>query len=462
MSHPLIKEASRPGEASNIENNDKFQGDRILSADFSTTKSACADNHSPHNAPTSKPSFYLIEPVPGDSGALFGFKEDLKKKFECEFVATVRDKGQICPEHRLEEVEAFLKSKGVEFSCRAIDVESSKEGRLAQTEWNRIDGLEIKRQELQEKITLAKYQSEKNGGQVNESAPEEYQEIKALEEELTGLEKEIQQRRNTAQHLESKAESSYSHMQNWETPLSFQTDLFPVPALDPLLLPEPLRLYAADCAYRMQCPIDFVAIPLLVVFSSLIGAGCAIRPKCLDPWPVIPNLWGGIIGPPSVLKSGALNEAMAPLGFLETAEDKKYETALQEKEIDDLENDIRRDKLKSELKEAVKSEDEGKIGFCKTALLQLESHKKPICCRRFKTNDTTIEKLAEIQKENPRGLLVFRDELVGFLASFDKNGREGDRSFYLEGWNGHSSSPVKTDRISRGTISSNPDRYPQV
>ena len=53
-------------------------------------------------------------------------------------------------------------------------------------------------------------------------------------------------------------------------------------------------------------------------------------------------------------------------------------------------------------------------------------------------------------------MLVFRDELIGFLVTLDKEGREGDRSFYLEGWNGYSPSSVKSDRISRGTISSNP------
>jgi hypothetical protein len=51
---------------------------------------------------------------------------------------------------------------------------------------------------------------------------------------------------------------------------------------------------------------------------------------------------------------------------------------------------------------------------------------------------------------NRRGILVFRDELVGLLRSWDKQGREQDRSFYLEAWNGQGSFPL--DRITRGHV----------
>jgi Protein of unknown function (DUF3987) len=67
-----------------------------------------------------------------------------------------------------------------------------------------------------------------------------------------------------------------------------------------------------------------------------------------------------------------------------------------------------------------------------------------------------VEKLSELLADNPRGLLVFRDEIIGFLASLEKEGREDSRAFYIEAWTGYSSSSVKSDRIKRGTISCNP------
>lgn len=70
--------------------------------------------------------------------------------------------------------------------------------------------------------------------------------------------------------------------------------------------------------------------------------------------------------------------------------------------------------------------------------------------RRYKSNDATIEKLGEMLRENTNGLLILRDELVGLLAQWERSGHEGDRTFYLESWNGSSS--FDTDRIGRGTI----------
>jgi hypothetical protein len=46
--------------------------------------------------------------------------------------------------------------------------------------------------------------------------------------------------------------------------------------------------------------------------------------------------------------------------------------------------------------------------------------------------------------------LILRDELIGLFATWDKDGHEPDRAFYLEAWNGVR--PYTSDRIGRGTI----------
>tara|TARA_Y100001978_G_scaffold157818_1_gene143405 strand:- start:442 stop:1503 length:1062 start_codon:yes stop_codon:yes gene_type:complete len=69
--------------------------------------------------------------------------------------------------------------------------------------------------------------------------------------------------------------------------------------------------------------------------------------------------------------------------------------------------------------------------------------------RRYIVNDTTPEKLVEILKENPNGVLLYRDELRGFLETLGKNGQEGARQMYLEFWQG--TQPFAVDRITRGT-----------
>src|SRR6266849_4245047 len=50
----------------------------------------------------------------------------------------------------------------------------------------------------------------------------------------------------------------------------------------------------------------------------------------------------------------------------------------------------------------------------------------------------------------PNGLLLFRDELSGWLHTMDRPGHENDRAFYCEAWNG--TSAYTYDRIGLGTL----------
>ncbi len=83
-----------------------------------------------------------------------------------------------------------------------------------------------------------------------------------------------------------------------------------------------------------------------------------------------------------------------------------------------------------------------------TAFEESKPEKPP--CLRFIVNDSTAEKLHEILEENLQGVLYIRDELAGWLATLDTKGRERERPFFLEGWNGDGSYTV--DRIGRGTL----------
>ncbi|MEZ5435519.1 MAG: DUF3987 domain-containing protein [Pseudomonadales bacterium] len=56
--------------------------------------------------------------------------------------------------------------------------------------------------------------------------------------------------------------------------------------------------------------------------------------------------------------------------------------------------------------------------------------------------------LGKILIDNPLGTLAYRDELNGLLRSLDKEGQEGARAFYLQGYDGNQS--YTFDRILRG------------
>jgi putative DNA primase/helicase len=70
--------------------------------------------------------------------------------------------------------------------------------------------------------------------------------------------------------------------------------------------------------------------------------------------------------------------------------------------------------------------------------------------RRLVTTDATVEKLAMLLQDNPNGMLVLRDELVGWLKDMDKPGRESTRAFFLECWSGDGKFTV--DRVTRETV----------
>jgi hypothetical protein len=240
--------------------------------------------------------------------------------------------------------------------------------------------------------------------------------------------------------------------EEWPEPEPIRTELLPVEPLPLAIIPEPFRPWVKDVSHRMQVPPDFIATGSIAMAASVIGAGCGIRPKRRDDWLIIPNLWAGVIARPSVLlKTPSLNEALKPLYGLEATAKHAYEEASSAYEIELEAFKAQKEALKADMLAAAKGKKNARLDMeaAKNALKNLQAPEAPIW-RRYRTNDTTVEKLGELLKENPRGLLIFRDELIGFLAALDREDRKSDRGFYLEAWNGYGS--YLYDRIGRGTV----------
>ncbi len=240
--------------------------------------------------------------------------------------------------------------------------------------------------------------------------------------------------------------------EDWPLPGVIKAELYPVPEFDPeALLPEPFREWVIDEADRMPCPPGFIAAAVLVSLGSVIGARCGIKPKTNDDWLVIPNLWGGIVGQPSAKKSPAIGAALTPLNHLIARAKKQHEAEQMAFEDELLVFEARESALEQRIKQEAKKDKSNKLD---KLVAEPQSHRRQAppqpAPRRFKSNDTTIEKLGELLQDNSAGLLIMRDELVGLMTSWDREGREGDRAFYLEAWNGNAS--FDTDRIGRGSV----------
>lgn len=226
----------------------------------------------------------------------------------------------------------------------------------------------------------------------------------------------------------------------------------PVPTLTDAVLPEPLRPWLGDVAERASIPLEFVAAPALVAIGSVVGRRCAIRPMAKNDWWEVPNLWGGIVGPPGVMKSASIAEATKPIHRLvrEAAEVFRRAEGHRGAEMELLK--ARKDAVRDAMRKAAKASDFMKFAALKAELekLAIEELHEEVTERRFMTSDATIEKLGELLNANPFGLLYLRDELVGFLKGLDRDDRAQDRAFYNESWNGKA--PFTVDRIGRGTV----------
>ena len=239
----------------------------------------------------------------------------------------------------------------------------------------------------------------------------------------------------------------------WPKPKPIIAELKPVPAFDAdTLLPAALRPWIIDEAERMPCQPDFIAVAALVALGSIIGARCAIKPKARDNWLIVPNLWGGIVGDPSAKKSPAWGAALKPLDRLIAKALEAHSAELADYETEKVVFDAHKEAIEGRIKEAAKRPSKGDpASIAKELRTHREQAPNAPTLRRYKTNDSTVEKLGELLRENPAGLLVLRDELVGLIATWEREGREGERAFFLEAWNGNQS--FDTDRIGRGHIS---------
>lgn len=180
-------------------------------------------------------------------------------------------------------------------------------------------------------------------------------------------------------------------------------------------LPGVLRDFVAETAAALGCDPAFVALPTLAATASTIGTTRVVALK--SSWREPATVWAAVVARSGTLKSPAFDAAVAPLRRLESdaiaahgAEHDAHGVALlhHERELAAWRRD--------------------KSGGDPPAKPEAPPR------RRFIVADATVEALAPILEANPRGVLLARDELAGWLGGFDayRNGRGADAAHWLE------------------------------
>jgi putative DNA primase/helicase len=191
-------------------------------------------------------------------------------------------------------------------------------------------------------------------------------------------------------------------------------------------------------------PVDYPAIGFLAASASLIGGKRRVRPYPTANWSEPCILWVGVVGDPSTRKSPALDAVTGPLRDLERDHADDHKVVLR-----DWQERVERAKAakknwQQQMDKAVKE------GLPTPHMPDDALDPEEPIRRRTMIMDATPEAVGAILEGNPQGTLHFRDELAGWLTSFDRYS-PGGREFWLEAYGGR---PFVIDRkgAARGPI----------
>ncbi len=185
-------------------------------------------------------------------------------------------------------------------------------------------------------------------------------------------------------------------------------------------LPGPVEEYvrASTHALGHDMPPAMVGVPTLSVLAGAVGNSAKLQLK--KSWTELPTLWCAIVAPSGSTKSPAFDHALRLIYKREHEAKEQYERDL----------------------EAWEDQDD-------------RDHDNKPTRDRFRTGDATPEAVVKILEDNPRGVLLARDEIGAWIGSFDRyvNGA-ADLQFWIEVWGGIQAS---RDRVGDGNVTiSNP------
>jgi hypothetical protein len=149
-------------------------------------------------------------------------------------------------------------------------------------------------------------------------------------------------------------------------------------------------------------------------------------------------IWTALVGIPSSGKSPAMDAVLAPVRTIQEEMGANFSDLRAKYESDKEYAKEKRAQWVLEVKDAVSRGDTPPI-IPETAI-EPDQLIEP----RIIVMDATIEALAQLLAAHPRGVLHVRDELAGWLASFDKYSGGGDRPFWIETFGGR---PYTVDRV---------------
>ena len=198
---------------------------------------------------------------------------------------------------------------------------------------------------------------------------------------------------------------------------------FPVEAL-----PWPLDRFITEAADALRCDPCYIALPMLSVLAGAVGNSRVVKLK--RKWSEPCLLWTVIVSASGTMKSPAWALAKEPLDAIQSAAFAEYRQAR-----------LQYDQAKQEYDAAV--QEWKRSGRQRGDAIPLPLT-EPIA-KRYLVDDLTVETLAPLLEQQPRGLTLCCDELAGWFGGFNqyRSGRGSD----VERWLSiHRAGPITVDR----------------
>ena len=196
-------------------------------------------------------------------------------------------------------------------------------------------------------------------------------------------------------------------------------DRFEAAPLPSGVLPEPLCSFVRDGARAIGCDAAMIALPAFAALGSAIGTSRRVRLK--RTWAEYPIFWTAVVSPSGTQKSPASKLAVQ---FLQAIQDRAFDRHAQ------AVDKHREEQVKYERELA-----DWKRSKAKRLEDPPEKPPEPVAERHI-VSDCTVEALAAVLQDQPRGVCLIRDELSAWLGSFDayKSARGADAGQWLELW----------------------------
>lgn len=207
---------------------------------------------------------------------------------------------------------------------------------------------------------------------------------------------------------------------------SIQYDYKPFPLH---CVPEPMRAFIAEATEALTPGLDPVMVAWPALSATAAAIGNALELSVLPTWREAPILFTAVVAEPGGLKTPAATLALKPLRRLEAERHAEHVVCMQayERDLEAFEATSKSKKNAPTGARAVKPV-------------------RPVQ-KRHVLSDVTVERLAAIHAENPKGMLCERDELSGWFGShnqYKSGGRGADETVWLDVW---SSKPLTVDRV---------------